>query len=98
MTIEQFINSTLNRECPQTEWSACLQALWWSKKGNWEKAHNIAQDDSTPSGSWIHAYLHRVEGDQGNAAYWYARAGKPIQTVKDLDEEWVDITLAFLKN
>ena len=50
------------------------------QKGNWEKAHNIAQDIETNDGSWIHAYLHRVEGDLGNAAYWYRRAGKSVKT------------------
>ena len=57
-----------------------MKSLWWAKKGNWEKAHNIAQDIATNDGSRIHAYLHRVEGDLGNAAYWYRRAGKCVKT------------------
>jgi hypothetical protein len=97
MTIGQFIDSTLNRESPQPEWSACLQSLWWSKKGDWVEAHNIAQNVSSLSGSWVHAYLHRLEGDLGNAAYWYKRAGKPVLSTGDLEEEWSAITLEFLK-
>ncbi len=58
--------------------SPLLRALWWDAKGNWHRAHEIAQDVETPQGAWVHAYLHRREGDAGNAAYWYRRAGKPV--------------------
>lgn len=57
--------------------SAALRALWWMAKGEWEQAHTVAQGDSSAAGSWVHAHLHRVEGDEGNAGYWYARAGRP---------------------
>ncbi len=57
-----------------------LQALWWDAKGDWKKAHECAQDDKTPTGARVHAYLHRVEGDLANAGYWYNRAGKPPAT------------------
>ncbi len=54
-----------------------LEALAAERDGDWEQAHHIVQDIDTPEAAWIHAFLHRVEGDTGNAAYWYARAGKP---------------------
>ncbi|MEP5915020.1 MAG: hypothetical protein ABJ277_16210 [Flavobacteriaceae bacterium] len=63
---------------PSSKWPLALQALWWAAKGDWEASHTIAQDLHTPMGSWIHAYLHRVEGDDWNAGYWYRKAGKPF--------------------
>jgi len=76
MQFDEFINST-KEDAPPQSLSEPLQAMWYARKGNWDKAHNIAQSISTKSGSWIHAYLHRVEGDLSNADYWYKRAGKP---------------------
>ena len=76
MNLEEFHKST-SKEVPSERLSEPLQAMWYSKKGDWETAHNIAQSISTELGSWIHAYLHRVEGDLSNADYWYKRAGKP---------------------
>ncbi|MEX0315993.1 MAG: hypothetical protein AB3N18_17575 [Allomuricauda sp.] len=61
---------------PPKQWSPALQALWWDAKGNWNASHNIAQDLHTPIGSWIHAYLHRKEGDDWNAGYWYRQADR----------------------
>ena len=55
------------------------------------KAHDIAQDVESSNGSWVHAYLHRVEGDLGNAAYWYSRAGRPAKRDEDMNEEWKEI-------
>ncbi|WP_394748540.1 hypothetical protein [Spongiimicrobium salis] len=77
MNYEIFLNS-LNGALPSTTWSSGLQSIWWDAKGDWEKAHDIAQDMDTMIGCWLHAYLHRKEGDDFNAAYWYARAGKPF--------------------
>ena len=76
MNLEEFQKST-NKEVPPEGLSEPLQAMWYSKKGDWETAHNITQSISTELGSWIHAYLHSVEGDLSNAGYWYKRAGKP---------------------
>jgi hypothetical protein len=90
--LEKFIKHIVEEEYPDEDWSGLIKSLWWAKKGNWEKAHNIAQDIATNDGSWIHAYLHRVEGDLGNAAYWYGRAGKPVKTNEDLDQEWAEIS------
>ena len=64
-----------------------LQALTEDQKGNWEQAHDLIQDLSSPEAAWIHAYLHRKEGDLSNARYWYHRAGKPFPTAS-LSEEW----------
>ena len=69
--------------------------MWEDGKGNWEAAHNIAQEIEDQTGSWIHAYLHRKEGDLSNAGYWYRRAGKPAAH-DTLDEEWARIVLSLL--
>ena len=76
MQLEDFIKS-IKEKSPSEGLSEPLQAMWYARKENWDKAHNIAQSISTELGSWIHAYLHRVEGDLSNADYWYKRAGKP---------------------
>src|SRR3989442_10527232 len=72
-----------------------INGLWWDAKGDWTRAHESAQQDEGMEGSWVHAYLHRKEGDQGNAAYWYNRAGKPVSP-DPLDAEWLCIVKALL--
>jgi hypothetical protein len=72
-----------------------LLALWHAAKGDWNRAHETVMDDRTQDGAWVHAYLHRVEGDLGNAGYWYRRAGKTVATVP-LDAEWTEISTALL--
>jgi len=94
MTIEEF-KATLQATAPERSWNTLLQALWYDGKGSWEAAHNIAQDVHTKDGSWIHAYLHRKEGDEGNASYWYYRAGKKMPTTS-LDEEWIELVQHFV--
>jgi len=69
--------------------------LWWDAKGDWTRAHESAQQDEGKDGSWVHAYLHRNEGDQDNAAYWYSRAGKAVCR-EPLDEEWLSIVRGLL--
>lgn len=69
--------------------------MWYDGKDNWEEAHNLAQDIHTTEGSWVHAYLHRKEGDLGNASYWYHRAGRTMPTLS-LEKEWEEIVNAFL--
>lgn len=76
-TFEEFLKS-LNEISPPSDWSQALQALWWAWRGDWHASHNIAQDLHTPVGSCIHAYLHRLEGDDWNARYWYRQANKPF--------------------
>ena len=71
-----------------------LAALWWAARGEWDRAHEAAQADKGKDAAWVHAYLHRVEGDGENAGYWYARAGKPVAT-GPLDAEWEAIAAAL---
>ncbi|MFO7725084.1 MAG: hypothetical protein R6V45_05990 [Oceanipulchritudo sp.] len=71
-----------------------LKALELDKAGDWEGAHALSQSANTPEACWLHAYLHRKEGDTGNAAYWYGRANKPVPECS-LDEEWEHLRLAF---
>ena len=82
---------------PPANLSLALQALWHDARGDWERAHNCAQDDKSRAGSWVHAYLHRKEGDPGNAGYWYARAARsaPAAAVT-LDAERAEITRTLL--
>ena len=87
--------SSLSGTAPQSGVTPSLTALWWAGKGNWDKAHEIVQSESGPDAAWVHAYLHRVEGDLGNAGYWYRQAKKPV--AKDsLETEWERITSALL--
>ncbi|WP_372796668.1 hypothetical protein [Pontiella sp.] len=67
-----------------------IQALETERDGDWDRAHRIVQEINTAEAAWIHAYLHRVEGDLGNAAYWYRRAGRPVCTAS-LTEEWQEM-------
>ena len=69
-------------------------ALWWAARGDWDRAHGVAQDGKSREADWVHAYLHRVEGDLENARYWYSRAERPVQT-GPLEEEWAAIAAAL---
>lgn len=89
--------SSSSTNTPPTNASAPLQALWWALKGDWEKAHTIVMDDEGADAAWVHAYLHRVEGDLGNAGYWYRRSGRPAET-GPLEAEWAAIVQALLVN
>jgi len=94
MTLSEFKES-IKQSYPPSYINNLLQALWYDAKGNWEAAHNLAQEVNTKDGSWIHAYLHRKEGDLGNASYWYHRANQPV-CKKSLVEEWEEIASALL--
>ena len=94
MILDDFRKS-LDATEPPTGLSLALAGLWWDAKGDWTRAHESAQQDEGKDGSWVHAYLHRKEGDQGNAAYWYSRAGKPVCR-ESLDAEWVSIVTHLL--
>lgn len=74
-TYQEFAN-TLTASSPEADWPLALQSLWWDAKGDWNASHDIAQDMHNRIGSWIHAYLHRKEGDDWNAGYWYRQAGR----------------------
>ena len=94
MTLEQF-RSTLAQKAAPEELSPALRAMWEDAKGNWNAAHAIAQEIENETGSWIHAYLHRKEGDLGNAGYWYRRASQPVAH-DPLEQEWTRIVTALL--
>jgi len=79
--------ASLSGAAPAADLAAPLASLWWAAKGRWDEAHRLVQDEATPDAAWVHAYLHRVEGDLGNAAYWYRRAAKPVAT-GPLEAEW----------
>lgn len=89
MTVDEFLNTDAKM------FHGALLALWWDGKGDWEKAHEIAQDVVGADGAWVHAYLHRKEGDVGNAGYWYRRAGRDVAR-GDLRVEWVAIVTEML--
>ena len=84
-----------HQAAPPAGLSLALQALWFEAKGDWEKAHELAQEDGGTEGDWVHAYLHRKEGDASNARYWYGRAGKPVYSGA-LEEEWAAVSEALL--
>ncbi len=96
MTLAEFRTSISTGNSPPVELTPALGALWWDAKGDWEKAHESAQNDEGPEGAWVHAYLHPKEGDKGNAAYWYARAGKPVCR-ESQDAEWAGIVKALME-
>ncbi len=83
------------RDQPDVPDRAPLAALWWAARGEWERAHEAAQGDPGKEAAWVHAYLHRVEGDLPNARYWYSRAGKP-EGSGPLDAEWDAIASALV--
>jgi hypothetical protein len=95
MNLAAFRASLSSPSAP-SDLSPALRALWLDAQGNWEGAHEAAQADEGGAGDWVHAYLHRKEGDDGNAAYWYRRARKPVCQAP-LDEEWTEIAGALLK-
>ena len=94
MDLETFTTS-LTDDAPPTGLSRLLQALWHDANGDWEAAHRLAQQQDDRDGAWVHAYLHRKEGDLSNAAYWYRRAGRPVSGLS-LEEEWREIAGALL--
>ena len=94
MSMADF-KASLSAAAPAANLAPPLAALWWAAKGDWDAAHKIVQDEVTAEAAWVHGYLHRVEGDLGNAGYWYHRAGKPV--AKDtLAAEWERIASALI--
>jgi hypothetical protein len=94
MTLAEF-RASLARTAPPPDLSPALAALWRDARGDWDRAHDLAQSDEGGAGDWVHAYLHRKEGDAGNAAYWYRRARKPMAK-GPLETEWTEIAEALL--
>ena len=91
MTAAELRASADSDTAPPAGLSPELRALWHARAGSWEDAHNIAQDIHTNDGSWIHALLHLIEGDIGNAGYWFARAGRRAVGRSEIDAEWLRI-------
>ncbi len=94
MHYDQFLDS-LEAGSPPENLSPYLLALWHDGKDDWEASHNVAQDIQDRNGSWIHAYLHRKEGDLFNARYWYRQAGRS-EPPTSLQEEWEELVKYFL--
>lgn len=96
MTVGEF-KQTLKNEAPPAGLSVELVSLWYDGRGDWNGAHDAIQDVNSKNASWIHAYLHRKEGDAGNAEYWYRRAGKEVAE-GSLEDEWTALVGYFLRS
>jgi hypothetical protein len=95
MTAEELW-ATREDAAPPAALSNLVEALWWEAHGDWDRAHRMVDDLTTRDGAWVHAYLHRVEGDLGNAGYWYRQAGRPICRAP-LQAEWAEIVESLLR-
>jgi len=94
MTLDAFCAS-LAAAAPPAGLSLALQGLWWDGHGDWQRAHQCAQDQDDRIGAAVHAYLHRKEGDLANAGYWYARAGRAMPQ-GPLADEWRALAVELL--
>ena len=94
MTVEEF-KASLAKTRPPSGVSPALVALWWAGKDDWKKAHQIVMDESSKECAWVHAHLHRVEGDLDNARYWYRQAKRPAPA-GSVPDEWDDIARTLL--
>lgn len=95
MTAKELSESVAGTE-PPAGLSAPVEALWWDAKGEWARAHGLVDELETREGMAVHAYLHRKEGAEGNAEYWYQRAGKQFHRVK-LEDEWAALAEGLLR-
>jgi len=89
------LKRSVSKARPPQVLAPALAALWWEAKGDWERAHALVMDESGKDCAWVHAFLHRVEGDLGNARYWYGQAGKAPAT-GPLPAEWDSIASLLL--
>ncbi len=97
MSFEEFHRAAKSGQVPPTALTPALRALWLDANNDWEGAHSAAQSDSGQDGAWVHAYLHRKEGDLANAGYWYRRAGRSVPPAAlDLQHEWAEIARVLL--
>ena len=94
MNMAAYIAS-VDGAAPAPDLSAPLVGLWWAAKGEWDRAHKVVQEEESRDAAWVHAYLHRVEGDLSNAGYWYRQAGQPTAT-DSLQAEWERIAATLL--
>jgi hypothetical protein len=98
MSFAELQQSIAGDATPPAGLSLAVQALWHDARGDWNRAHECAQADAGRDGSWVHAYLHRKEGDTGNAGYWYSRAGRKMPAAAvTLDTEWADVARELLE-
>jgi hypothetical protein len=95
MSIETF-RRALMHDSPPAGWSRALQALWYQGKGDWERAHALAQDVDAADGFWVHAHLHRTEGERVNAGYWYRCAGR-TPSAAPIAQEFEEIATTLLQ-
>jgi len=91
----ETLTASLKQDAPPAGLSPPLEALWRLGRDDWEGAHKIVQELGDFDAAWVHAHLHRAEGDPGNAAYWYRRAGKPVSSVS-VQDEWEEIVTELL--
>jgi hypothetical protein len=94
VTAEEFARSLGEGTAP-VQLGPALCALWWAGRKDWERAHDLVMNEDDADAAWVHAHLHRIEGDLANAAYWYRRAGQSAAG-GPLDDEWTAITAALL--
>ena len=96
MTFDQYKKS-MDGLKPANMLPQLLQALWWDAKGQWDQSHKITQEIHSNEAAAVHAYLHRKEGDIGNAGYWYRSAGRPVFK-GTLEEEWESLVRELLNS
>lgn len=94
MTLEEF-RKTIEAGTEPVDLAPPLRALWWAARGDWPRAHDTIDDSEEPDGMWVHAHLHRQEGDKSNARYWYKRAGKP-EFIGSIEAEWESLAVDLL--
>ena len=92
----QTFEASLGLAEPPANLPSPLHALWHQAKGNWDKAHELTQGENSQAAAWVHAFLHRVEGDEANAEYWYGIAGRS-QGTGSLSSEWREIAGQLLE-
>lgn len=95
MTLAEF-RQLLDAASPPPNLAGPLLALWWAGRSDWNRAHDLVASDGSSEGAWVHAHLHRQEGDHGNARYWYGRAGRPSSS-GSVDAEWATIAETLLR-
>ena len=95
MTPAEF-TASISKPSPPRDMAPALQALWWAAKSDWDKAHGIVMKEDSREAAWVHAYLHRVEGDLPNAGYWYRTASKPVASGA-INHEWSEIVVELLR-
>jgi hypothetical protein len=95
MTLDELKRS-VSRKSPPSGLPTAVAALWWAAKDDWNRAHELVMDEPDQDAAWVHAYLHRVEGDLANAGYWYRQAGRRPASGA-LETEWDDIAATLLR-